>query len=267
MSMKPFLVARQCWATATMSAGGIVGDNPLFALGYILRLVRVAVLLALWRIILQGRGPIDGLTIGSVLTYTLIAEVFSEPLTCQTELAWALHQGSVGPRFLWPMGIVGQFGSEAFGKWSFGLVIFSVPLLLASPLLGVNPAPASLAAFGLFLLSLALAVTVGLAIEFSFGALAVNVGQNVYVVDRVRGGLTALLSGAALPLALYPWGLGNVFGLLPFASVASAPLRIYTGTGDAATLLAVQAFWAITLWPLTGWLWRVNRQKLVIPGG
>jgi ABC-2 type transport system permease protein len=250
-----------------MSAGGIVGDNPLFALDYILRLVRVAVLLALWRIILQGRGPIDGLTIGSVLTYTLIAEVFSEPLTCQTELAWALHQGSVGPRFLWPMGIVGQFASEAFGKWGFGLVIFSLPLLLVSPLLGVNPAPASLTAFGLFVLSLALAVTVGLAIDFSFGALAINLGQSVYSIERVRVGLTALLSGAVLPLGLYPWGLGDLFGLLPFASVASAPLRIYTGTGDAVPLLAVQAFWAIALWPLAGWLWRVNRQKLAAFGG
>jgi ABC-2 type transport system permease protein len=265
--MKPGLVARQCWATATMSAAGVVGDNPLFVLDYLLRLVRVAVLLALWRIILEGRGEVNGLTIGSVLTYTLIAEVFSELLNCRTELAWALHQGSVGPRFLWPMGIVGQFAAESLGKWSFGVAVFSLPLLLVSPLLGVSPAPTSLAALGLFLLSLALAVTVGLAIEFIFGALAVNLEQNIYAIERVRGGLTALLSGAVLPLGLYPWGLGDLFGLLPFASVASGPLRIYTGTGNAVLLLAVQAFWAIALWPVAGWLWRVNRQKLVTFGG
>jgi ABC-2 type transport system permease protein len=265
--MKPGLIARQCWATATMSAAGVVGDNPLFVLDYLLRLIRVAVLLALWRIILSGHGEVNGLTIGSVLTYTLIAEVFADLLNCRTELAWALHQGSVGARFLWPMGIVGQFGAEAAGKWAFGLAIFSIPLLLLSPVLGVNPVPASLGALGLFLLSLALAVTVGLAIEFCFGALAVNLGQSVYSIERVRLGLTALLSGAALPLGLYPWGLGDAFGLLPFASVASAPLRIYTGTGDAALLLAVQAFWAIALWPLAGWLWRVNRQKLAAFGG
>ena len=100
-----------------------------------------------------------------------------------------------------------------------------------------------------------------------FGALAVNLEQNVYAVDRVRGGLTALLSGVVLPLAVYPWGLGDVFGYLPFASVASAPLRIYTGTGDAASLLLIQAFWAVSLWPLSNWLWRVNRQKLVTFGG
>jgi ABC-2 type transport system permease protein len=265
--MNPLLVVRQCWATAAMSAAAVVGDNSLFVLGYVLRLARVAVLLGLWRIILEGRGTVGGLTIGSVLTYTLIAEVFSEPLTCQTELAWALHQGAIGPRFLWPMGLVGQFGADAAGRWAFGLVFFSLPLFLVAPLLGVNPAPASLAALGLFLPSLALAVTVGLAIDFIFGALAINFEQSVYVVSRVRGGMTVLLSGGLLPLALYPSGLGALFGLLPFASVASAPLRIYTGTGDATTLLAIQAFWAVALWPFAGWLWRVNRQRLVTHGG
>jgi ABC-2 type transport system permease protein len=250
-----------------MSAAGQVGDNGLFLLDYALRFTRVVVLLSLWRIILADRGPVDGLTIGSVLTYTLIAEVFSEPLTCRTGLAWALFQGAIGPRFLWPMGIVGQFASETFGTWLFGLTFFSLPLFLVAPLLGVNPAPADAVAGGLFLLSLILAIAVGLAIEFIFGALAINLEQNVYAVDRVRGGLTALLSGVVLPLVIYPWGIGEVFGLLPFASVASAPLRIYTGTGDPGRLLLIQAFWAIALWPVANWLWRANRQKLVTYGG
>jgi ABC-2 type transport system permease protein len=260
-------IARQCWKTATMSAAGYVGDSPLFILDYILRFGRVVVLLAIWRTILSGQGEVAGLTIGSVLTYTLIAEVFSEPLTCRTELAWSLFRGTIGPRFLWPMGIVGQFAAEAFGKWWSGLVAFSLPLFLIAPLMGVDPRPASIANGALFIVSLGLAISVGLAIEFIFGALATHVEQNVYIVDRVRGGVTALLSGVVLPLAIYPWGLGDIFGLLPFASVASAPLRIYTGTGDAPTLLAVQAFWAVALWPVSNWLWRVNRQKLVTFGG
>jgi ABC-2 type transport system permease protein len=250
-----------------MSASGMVGESPLFLLDFVLRFARVAVLLALWRIILAGRGPVGDLTIGAVLTYTLVAEAFSEPLSCRTDLAWTLFKGEIGARFLWPMNIVGQFAAETIGKWWFGLVVFSLPLFLVAPLLGVSPLPASPTAGGLFVLSLVLAVAVGLAIEFIFGALSVHLEQNVYAIDRVRGGLTALLSGVVLPLAVYPWGLGEVFGLLPFASVASAPLRIYTGTGDAPRLLLVQAFWAVALWPLARWMWQANRQRLVTAGG
>jgi ABC-2 type transport system permease protein len=265
--MQPLLVIRQCWQTAAIAAAGHVGDTPLFFLDYLLRIIRVAVLLSIWRIILDGKGDVAGLTLGTVLTYTLVAELFSDLLACRTELPWAMFVGSIGARFLWPMGLVAQFGAEAAGRWAFGLAVFSLPLFLIAPLLGVNQMPASAAHAGLFVLSLALAIAVGLALEFIFTGLAANLEQNVYAVDRVRGGINALLSGAILPLALYPWGLGTVFGLLPFASMASAPLQIYTGTGDAAQLLAIQAFWAVVLWPIAQWVWRVNRQKLVTYGG
>jgi ABC-type uncharacterized transport system permease subunit len=76
-----------------------------------------------------------------------------------------------------------------------------------------------------------------------------------------------VLSGAVVPLALLPWGLGGALEWLPFASVAWAPLAIYTGMGDATRLIALQAFWALALWPLAGWLWRANREKVVGYGG
>ncbi len=250
-----------------MAAVAQVGEGPLFLLDYLLRFGRVAVLLTVWRMILDGRETVAGLTIGAVLSYTLIAEVFTDPLTCHTELAWSLFEGSIGPRFLWPMGLVAQFGAEAFGRWWLGFAFCSIPLLVLAPALGVNPAPAGLAAGGAFALSLILAVTVGLALEFIFAAVVADLEQNVYMLDRVRGGLTALLSGATLPLAVYPWGLGEAFGYLPFAAMASAPLRIYTGTGNPLTLLLVQAGWAVVLWPVAQWLWRTKRQKLVTYGG
>ena len=114
--------------------------------------------------------------------------------------------------------------------------------------------------------SLALAVSVGLALEFIFGGLIVASEQGVWVVSRVRDAITTLLSGSLLPLALLPWGIGNAFAWLPFASMASAPLKIYTGTGNPLWLLPVQAGWSAVLWPLALWLWRANREKLVAYG-
>src|SRR5439155_2399365 len=74
------------WATATMASSGFVGESPLFLLDYLLRFARVAVLLAVWRTILDGKGATFGMTLGAVLTYTLVAEVFAEPLSGRTEL-------------------------------------------------------------------------------------------------------------------------------------------------------------------------------------
>lgn len=258
---------RQYKKTASLAATGYFGDSPLFALDYLLRFARVAVLLALWRTVFAGRGVESGMTLGAVLTYTLLAEAFAEPLAGQTELAWQLFQGDIATRFLRPMGVVEQLAAESVGRWIVGLALFSLPLFLVAPLLGVDPRPSSAIDGLLFAVSVFLAVAVGLAIDFIFGGLVVALEGGVYAVQRLRVALVAVLSGAVLPLALFPAGLGNVFAWLPPAAMASAPLRIYTGTGDPTLLLLSQAAWAIVLWPVAGWVWRINREKLAGYGG
>ena len=106
-----------------MSAG-VIGDSPLFVLEYALRLLRVLVLLSLWRIILEGRPPAAGMPLGAVLTYTLIGEVFALQLDVRTTLRDAFWEGTLVVRFLRPMGLVRQFSAEMVGRWAFTLSSF-----------------------------------------------------------------------------------------------------------------------------------------------
>ncbi len=254
------LVLRRCGKTAALAAAGYTGESLLFLFDYLLRFARVVVLLALWHTILGGRGVVSGMTLGAVLTYTLVAEVFHEPLTGRTLLDSALWDGTIATRLMAPLGLVAFFAAEAVGRWCVGFLFFSLPLLLCAPLLGVDPLPASAADGALFVVSLALGIAVGLAIDFLFAGLTVAMRQNPWIINRIRVAITVLLSGSLLPLALLPWRLGDVFGWLPFASMASAPLKIYTGTGHPLPLLLIQAGWAVVLWPLARWLWRANRE-------
>jgi ABC-2 type transport system permease protein len=255
------------WKTAAMAASSYVGDSPLFLFDYLLRLLRVIVLLSIWRTILAGKGAVSGMTLDAVLTYTLIAEVFAAQLAPRTTLDEVFWNGSIVGRLLQPLGIFGQFAADMFGRWLFEFGVFSVPLLLLAPLLGVSALPASLGAAGLFMLSLALAISVGLAIEFVFGGLLVILQLPHWAVSQVRNAVTTLLSGAIVPLALLPQGVGAVFAWLPFASMASAPLQIYTGTGNPISLMALQAGWSVVLWPLAHWLWHASRERMVAYGG
>jgi ABC-2 type transport system permease protein len=252
--------------TAAMSAGD-VGENPLFIMDYAMRLLRVVVLLALWRTILAGREAVGAMPLATVLTYTVVAEVFGQQLAVTTTLSEAFWEGTLVLRFLRPMGLVRQFAAEMSGRWALHFALFSVPLVLAAPLLGVDPRPATPVAGALFVVSLCLAVVVGLAMEVLFGALTVALEQPVWLIDRARTAIATLLSGSLLPLAFYPWGLGDVFSWLPFAAMAWAPLAIYTGVGQPLPLMASQLVWAVVLWPLADWLWRANREKLVGYGG
>ena len=146
-----------------MTAASFVGDSPLFLVDYLVRWLRVVVLLSLWRTIL-AEGAATEMSLGALLTYTLIAEVFREQLTPRTNMEGALWDGSITTRFLQPLGLFGIFTSEMVGRWLFGFCAFSLPLLAAAPLLGVDPTPASPLAGALFIMSLALASSVGLAL-------------------------------------------------------------------------------------------------------
>jgi viologen exporter family transport system permease protein len=253
--------------TATMAASGFFGESPFFLLDYALRLLRVVVLLALWRTVLLERAQTGPMGLGQVLTYTLIAEVFAEQLNLRTSLNQTLWEGTLVVRFLRPMGLIRQLASEMAGQWSIDLVLFSIPLFAIAPLLGVDPRPVSVQAGLLFVPSLALAIIVGLAMEQLFGALVVALEQPVWLVEYVRGAIALLLSGQLLPLAYYPAGVGELFGVLPFAAMAWAPLAIYTEAGNPLALMGAQLLWAIILWPLANWLWRANREKLASHGG
>jgi ABC-type uncharacterized transport system permease subunit len=258
---------RQYGKSAAMAAVGYVGESRLFLFSMLLRLLRVLLLLSVWRMVLAGKGTVSGMTLGSVLTYTLAAEMFADILQCRTWLEDAFWSGAIITRMVRPMSLFAQFTSEMFGPVLVGLVTFSLPLFLCAPLLGVNPLPASGSAALLFLVSLALAVSVGLALEYIFAGLAILFEMPPYALTRLRAAVGALLSGALLPLALLPWNLGSVLAWLPFASQASAPLRIYTGTGAAPSLLATQAVWSVLLWPVAHRIWRLGRERMVSFGG
>jgi len=252
--------------TASLVAAAIT-DSPLVLLDYGLRLLRVVVLIGLWRTILSPIPQPGAMPLAAVLTYTLMTEVFNEQISVTTGIVSTFWEGTIVLRFLRPMGIVRQFAAEMVGHWASNFVLFSVPLLLIAPLLGVDARPASVTAGLLFIPSLAVGIVVGLAIDFLFATIIVAFDQQPWLVHNARSAIAVLLSGSLLPLAYYPWNLGEIFSLLPFAATAWAPLAIYTGTGNPVLLIGAQVFWAVVLWPVVARLWRAGREKVVGFGG
>lgn len=249
--------------TGLLAASAQVREGLTFWFQLVLRLARLAVYIALWRVVLRDDPSQRRL----VLTYAVLAEALAQLLSCRTMLEHVFWDGSVTTRFTRPLTIFEQLTSEALGRWVLGLFAFSVPVLAVGPLLGVDPRPSSWGAFGAGLLSIVLAVAVGLAIEYAVSGLAVRSGVHPYLVNYARTAVTYTASGIAIPLALFPLGVGRVFGWLPFAAMASAPLRILTGTGPTGALLLSQAMWAVLLWPIARSIWTRSLEKVVGFGG
>jgi len=248
-------------ATSPMS-GGIL----YFLGGYFVRLARTLLLLSIWRAVLPQSNTADQLN--QVLQYTLLAGIFWQQIDVVTTASTTFWEGTASVRFLRPLNVFGQYMSETIGKWIPGLLFFSIPLLLLSPVLGVDLQPLSLTTLCLFAGSLLLGIMSGFALDFILTGLMVYMGNANYIAVQIRNALTMLLSGALIPLYLLPFGIGKILEWLPFATMAAAPLSIYTNTtGNVWRMIFLQVSWCIVLWILASAIWKMNRQKLAVFGG
>lgn len=254
-------------ATVRIAAFGPLSDG-LWAFSTVaLRFIRVLILLAIWPALIEPGQVVSGYRLGMVLTYSLMAEVLAEQLDVRTPILQALWNGAIATRFTWPMPLATQYSAETVGGWALPALMASVPLLLLAPLLGVDPRPASIVHLAVFVPSLLLAITIGVAIDMFCAVLVVRIDLGVWVLNAARSVIGAVTSGAWVPLALLPFHLGAVFEWLPFASMASAPLRIYTGTGDPLPLLARQVGWAVLLLVAARAAWQAARERVALHGG
>lgn len=260
---------RQARATMWVCARQVLLAGPLAILGsHFVKVIQLVVLVLLWRGYAAAGAGLGGLSLDQLLCYTLISFVLRQQLNILTPATSAMWEGSVIGRYPRPAPVSLSFASETVGRWwlPYGL-FFGLPALLVAPLLGIRVLPASAGAFGLFLLSLGLSVIIGFAMDLILAAFAMRLKNAMWIAHQIREAIYNLFSGALIPFALFPAWARQLLGLLPFGSVASAPLSLYVGSGHAAPLLALQLFWAVVLWPLSRYIYKKSEERMVSFGG
>src|SRR6186713_2973433 len=86
---------RGYWSTAALAAGNPLSDGPLFLIDYVIRIMRVVLLVSIWRTVLPAGEQVSGMTLGAVMAYTLVAAAFAPLLDVRTQLVWTIWNGSV----------------------------------------------------------------------------------------------------------------------------------------------------------------------------
>ncbi|MDL2219083.1 ABC-2 family transporter protein [Ruminococcaceae bacterium OttesenSCG-928-O06] len=260
---------RQAVATAGICARQTLAGGLTQSLGTNLaRLARLFVFCLLWKGLARAGADLGGMQEGALLTYTLVSFAFRPQLDIVSPATASLWEGSVIGRYTRPMPVYISYIAETVGRWWLPFfALFALPALLAAPLFGVSPLPQSAAAGGLFLCSLVLSIVIGFALDLIFAALAMFLKNAMWMATRIREAVYNLLSGALIPFALMPAPVGGLLGLLPFGSVASAPLSIYVGAQNAPQLLLLQLFWAVVLWPAAHLAYKKAEERMVSYGG
>jgi len=251
-------------ATAQMSLkeSGYFGAMNVVS-NYVLKWLRMLALVMIWRMLLAGGADAQGMTLQQTLTYTVLSAAFAPLFDVRTPASSWLHEGTMLSLYQRPMSIFSQLAAHTVGSWGMHLLVFALPCLLLAPLFGARLAPASPWA----VLSLLLAVSQGFCVDFLFASLIIRVQNMSWIIETLRRALTALFTGALIPFAALPFGLGAVLELSPLGTLAGAPLAIFTGLAQPGKLLCVQLLWNIILWPLAIWCFRRCAERMVSLGG
>lgn len=235
-------------------------------------IVQTLVLWYLWRAIFAGAGGgrVNGFTFGEMAAYLLAAVAAQSAIGGNAEdlISDEIMDGSIAVNLARPLDYRTRIFFGHLGASLYNSVVVSLPALALALFAsaGLGGAGLRLAAFAV---SLVLGFTLHFFYKFMLGLTAI-LTTNVWGVFNVEAVVSGFLSGALVPLAFFPDWARGVLGLLPFASMISAPALAFAGKlagAELARALAVQGFWVVALAFLSSWAWKSLVTRVSVNGG
>lgn len=264
--MRAYLtLARMAWSTLLIYRGEFL----LQLTGVV---VQTVALFAVWQAVYAGAagGEVGGLSWEQMKGYLVVAFLTGALLSSFTDaqIAGPVLHGTVALDLVRPV----DYQLSRFAL-SLGYVVgevLTVGVMAATLVLAFGGAALPGAGqAGLFLLSLLAVLPLKFGLVYLVGLLCFWTG-NFHGLSLARVAVTNILSGALVPIALFPGWLQVLCQLSPFPGIVSTPALIYLGqvrgTG-ALALIGVQLMWVVVLWGVARPLWNAGVRRLTAHGG
>ncbi|KFA92724.1 ABC transporter permease [Archangium violaceum] len=259
-------------ALALTGAQRMIAYPRTVLLNLLANLVWLAVSYQLWAAVFSSTAQVGSFDWARMRTYVLLVQalaLFLNATDAVYRMVILVRMGDIATELLRPYDILrGQLAiSTGAALVSGGLgavVIAAVGFVWLDALPPISPGAA---------VWFAVSVLLGFLIRFLVGfitALITFWTMNWLGVSWAQTALVSILSGALIPLELYPEWLRSLALVFPFHGILHTPLAIYLGDLQADALsraLAVQAFWVVALWGLARLMWRPGVRALEIQGG
>ena len=249
-------------------------EEIIYRVEFIISLVssftRIIVLWFLWNAVFKAYGAetLKGFTLPMMITYVSISSILNIFSRSETEFSIEenVKTGFISVILTKPFSYPIFHLFREIGKTLFNLLARGLPIFLFS-LIFLN---ISLPSTPVFFISLALGFFVNFFLILLTGLWSFWSSGNIWGIRFARNVISEILSGALIPLYLFPLWLRDIAGALPFQAIYSTPLLIYIGQLNGFELfasLAVQIFWVALLGGLSFIVWRLAEKKTLSYGG
>ena len=230
-------------------------------------LIRVMIFAALYR----GTQAAQPMTYEQAVSYLWLVQAFLllMPFRVDQEIRQIVRDGSLAYELVRPTDLYWYWFSRALAARTAPVLLRGAPILLiAGFFLGLQLPPSWASALA-WVLSLAGAVALSSAwgTLLSISLLWTISGEGI---GRLLTALAFLLSGALIPLPLFPEWSQRALDLLPFRGLMDIPLRIYIGHFAPQQVLALvghQVAWCSVVIIVGRLLLARGLRRVVVQGG
>lgn len=224
-----------------------------------------------WKALFSNAENVGGVTVETMLTYTVVSSMVSVLLTTNVEnrINDSVRKGTIAVDMMRPVNIFRVFLAENLGGVTALIFQNLLPIFIIGSLLIKVPVPASVGDGLLFVVSMVLAFCINWFIAEMFGMWSFSIIEMSALI-QVKKHLIRLLSGSMIPIWFFPEWLRSVLEYLPFMYIYQMPISIYVGQYTSESLakgLIIQLIWAVALYVLKSYLEKRVTKSVMIQGG
>lgn len=229
--------------------------------------IRAYVFIAMFGIV----GSVGNYDLTDALTYTFASQGFLMPLYIWgwQEIAETVQSGQIATDLYRPFDYQLYWLSQDLGRACYHALLRGIaPFVIGAAFFHLR-VPTSAITWVFFVVSVGLAVSISFALRFMVN-LAAFWFFDVRGINNVAATIWTLLSGATMPLALFPEAVRGIVHLLPFAGMLELPMNVFLERVTHAEMLgivAIQLTWTIVLLACGRLVLAAATRKLVVQGG
>lgn len=225
----------------------------------------------LWRAVYAGRSEIEGISLASMIAYTLVSTLIGFVVRQDVNVIVGnkVYGGEIAIELTKPIDYQRVLLYTAVGQAIFNLLFKALPVVLLFGYVLDIAVPMEPARVLAAVLSCALGFVVYFLIDLSLGSLAFWITQT-YGVNMFKNVFMTLCAGGIMPLDFFPGVVRDVLAFMPFKGCFYTPLSIFLGLESPAgpsVLIAEQLGWIMVLLLVSRVLWRRALPKVVVLGG
>ncbi len=241
--------------------------------GIFTSLLTLSIQIFLWKALYQyGEGNI-GVTFEQMITYFILSTALSLCLINSSvldEIARDIREGTIANYLAKPYKYKLFLLSKSLGRTLFSLLFVVLPMFIVSSIFFTIQGPHSL-------VSLLATILISMCSFYIFFSIYYIAGLSTFWFMGMQGAIgllieniLRLLSGALIPIWIFPKWLYSIASYLPVRYGFDVPISIYIGRivgDDILKCIAIQLIWILALMIIDSIVWRICIRKLVVQGG